>query len=206
MRFGTNLINNSFRQQKGKRQSREIEPVVNAFISIYGPAETFGPGDFFEMIVWQHTLSEFMAGLGQGEGYSKKNPADELLAELTPPGWIKGTEVLLTEDEAFATAIAKREPMDKGNQVLLHKEGDGWRPVGAYIGNMIAIADAFRGHDPKLSTDLILRCAEHRPLPEIRELTVPGYKALARAHFAAVERAIGEGHEVPESVREDYGF
>jgi len=158
------------------------------------------------MIVWQHTLSEFMAGLGQGEGYSKKNPAGELLASLTPPGWVEGTEVLLSEDEAFATAIANREPADKANQVLLHKEGDGWRPVGAYIDNMIAIADEFRGHDPKLSTDLILRCAEHRPLPETRELTIPGFKALARAHFAAVERAMGEGLEVPENVREDYGF
>jgi hypothetical protein len=158
------------------------------------------------MIVWQHTVLEFMAGLGQGEGYAKTNPLSEILGALTPPGWIAGTEVPLEEVADFATAVANRPDADKGNQVLLHKVGDGWEPVGAYIEDKLAIADAFRGHDPKLSVDLILRCAEHRPLPTSREPTIAGYKALVRAHFAAVERAMGAGLDVPANVKEYYGF
>jgi hypothetical protein len=158
------------------------------------------------MIVWQHTQLEFMAGMTQGDGYAKQNPVDDLLAGLTPPGWVEGTEVPIEEAPDFATAVANRPDADKGNQVLLHKVGDGWEVIGAYIENVVAIKDTFRGHDPKLSTDLILRCAEHRPLPTSRELTIPGYKALLRAHFAAVERAFGAGLDVPARVGEDYGF
>jgi hypothetical protein len=158
------------------------------------------------MIVWQHTLSEFMAGQTQGDGYAKSNPVDDLLAALSPPGWIEGTESPLNEDPEFATAVANRAGEEPGNQVLLHREGDQWQPVGAYIDGVVAILDGYRGRDPKLSIDLILRCAQHRALPETRELTVPGYKALLRAHFAAVERALNEGLDVPENVREDYGF
>jgi hypothetical protein len=158
------------------------------------------------MIVWQHTLSEFMAGQGQGDGYAKKNPVDDLLTQLTPPGWVEGTEIPLSEAPEFATAVANRTGAEPAHQVLLHKEGDHWQPIGAYIDNVMGILDSFRGRDPKLSVDLILRCAEHRPLPEMRELTIPGYKALLRAHFAAVERALNEGLDVPANVREDYGF
>lgn len=158
------------------------------------------------MIVWQLTLNEFMAGQGQGEGYAKENPADDLLATLTPPGWIAGTEVPLEDEPEFATAIANRPDGFAGNQVLLHKQGDSFRPLGAYIDAMIAIKDEFRGRDPKLSTDLILRCAEHRSVPSERELTIPGHKALMRAHFAAVERALAAGLEVPQKVLDDYGF
>lgn len=158
------------------------------------------------MIVWQLTLNEFMAGQGQGEGYAKQNPADEILASLPPPGWIAGTEVPLEDDPEFATAIASLPGGLPGNQVLLHKEGDSYRPIGAYIDAKLAIKDAFRGRDPKLSIDLILRCAEHREVPTERELTIPGHKALMRAHFAAVERAMAAGHDVPQKVLDDYGF
>jgi hypothetical protein len=159
------------------------------------------------MIVWQHTLSEFMAGLGQGEGYAKANPIADILAGLTPPGWIAGTEMPIEDAPGFATAVANLPEADKGNQVLLHKTDAGYEAVGAYIGGKLAIADAYRNHDPKLSIDLILRCAEHRPLPTVREdVTIAGYKALVRAHFAAVERAVGAGLDVPKPVLEEYGF
>jgi len=158
------------------------------------------------MIVWQLSLLEFMAGQGQGEGYAKQNPADELIAALEPPGWVAGTEVPLEEEPEFATAVAATANPSPANQVLLHKEGDGYRPIGAYIDAKLAIKDEFRGHDPKLSTDLILRCAEHREVPTERELTIPGFKALTRAHFAAVERAMVAGLDVPQKVLDDYGF
>jgi hypothetical protein len=158
------------------------------------------------MIVWQLSLNEFMAGVGQGEGYAKENPADELIAALTPPGWVAGTEVPLEEDPEFATAVAALPEPSPANQVLLHKEADGYRPIGAYIDAKLAIKDEFRGRDPKLSTDLILRCAEHRPVPTDRELTIPGHKALMRAHFAAVERAMIAELPVPQNVLDDYGF
>jgi hypothetical protein len=158
------------------------------------------------MIVWQLTLLEFMAGQTQGDGYAKTNPVDDLLAALNPPGWVEGTEIPLEEDPDFATAVANQSPVQNGNQVLLHWEGERWQPIGAYIDHVIAISDRFRGRDPKLSTDLILRCAGHRPVPESRELTIPGYKALLRAHFAAVEKALAAGLDVPANVCEDYGF
>lgn len=158
------------------------------------------------MIVWQLTLNEFMAGQGQGEGYAKQNPADEMIAGLAPPGWLAGTEVPLEEAPEFSTAIAALPDASPANLVLLIKDGETYRPIGAYIDAKLAIKDEFRGHDPKLSTDLILRAAEHRPVPTERELTIPGHKALMRAHFAAVERAMGAGHDVPQNVLDDYGF
>ncbi|MGO9132673.1 MAG: hypothetical protein ACLP8A_01305 [Methylovirgula sp.] len=158
------------------------------------------------MIVWQLTLNEFMAGQGQGEGYAKQNPADELIASLAAPGWVAGTEVPLEDDPEFATAVANLPGASPANQVLLHKEGDSYRPVGAYIDAKLAIKDEFRGRDPKLSTDLILRAAEHREVPTERELTIPGHKALMRAHFAAVERAMIAELPVPQNVLDDYGF
>jgi hypothetical protein len=159
------------------------------------------------MIVWQLTLIEFMAGIGQGEGYAKENPASNLLASLIAPGWVEGTEVPLEEAKDYATAIAKLPDEHPKNQVLLHKTDAGWEPVGAYIDASLAILDSHRGHDPKLSTDLILRCAEHREVPEIREdITIPGYKALARAHFTAMERALNAELDVPQKVLDDYGF
>ena len=99
------------------------------------------------MVVWQLTLMEFIAGQGQGEGYAKQNPADDLIAALTPPGWIAGTEIPLEEDPEFATAIANRPDGFAGNQVLLHKEGETYRPIGAYIDAMVAIKDEFRGRE-----------------------------------------------------------
>lgn len=158
------------------------------------------------MIVWQLTLNEFMAGQGQGEGYAKENPADAVIASLAPPGWVAGTEVPVEDAPDFTTAVAALPEPSPAHQVLLHKEGDSYQVVGVYIEAKLAIKDAFRGHDPKLSTDLILRCAEHRDVPTERELTIPGHKALMRAHFAAVERAMIAELPVPQNVLDDYGF
>jgi hypothetical protein len=74
--------------------------------------------------------------------------------------------------------------------------------LGGYIDTVIAIEDGFVGQG--LSAALVLRAYENRELPAERQLTTAGYGALSAAHRVAVERAIRDGANVPESVRRDY--
>ncbi len=150
--------------------------------------------------VWKLTLLEFMGGTTQGEA-DGMNPVDSLLQSLGAPAWI-GSEDTLPGKTDFATATAspRATPAD---QVLLERTNDGWNPIGAYVGETIAIKDEHRGKG--LSTDLILRCSKHRDPPaEARKVTESGYAALAKAYRVAVERAIAEGLDVPHNVQAEH--
>lgn len=155
------------------------------------------------MVPWQLTLLEFMGGKTEGQG-SQMNPFEVLMASTNPPGWILGTESFLPDRDDFATAIANRAGATPADQVLLTRTLDSWKLIGGYIDSILAIDDTFQGLG--LSTELILRACEHRPVPTERLMTVPGYKALAKAHRVAVERAVAAGLDVPTRVRADYNL
>jgi hypothetical protein len=155
------------------------------------------------MIVWKLTLLEFMGGKTEGQGRTM-NPAGALLASLSAPGWILGSEVVLPDSPEFATAIANRPGATAANQVVLIRSAEQWHPIGAYLDTVVAIEDAYQGQG--LSTELILRCSLHRQRPIERQVTVAGYKALAKAHLVSVNRAVANGFDVPNHVRAEYGL
>jgi hypothetical protein len=86
--------------------------------------------------------------------------------------------------------------------MLLQKEGDGWKPVGLYIDDTVVLAELVRRQG--LSTELILRCVPHRDLPQRRDLTKAGCAALTRAYYVGVGKAIAEGREVADHIRQAY--
>ncbi len=155
------------------------------------------------MIVWKLTLLEFMGGRTEGQGHQRIF-LGSLLASLSTPCWIPGSEVILPDRPAFATALANRHGGTAANQVVLMWSADQWHPVGAYIDPVVVIEDAYRGQG--LSTELILRCSEHRQAPKNRDVTVAGYAALAKAHRVSVKRAVANDLDVPDHVRAEYGL
>lgn len=134
-----------------------------------------------------------------------------LLGALQPPGWFETTSVPISKNPCYATAMARPytnsslslRPME--NQVLLALDQHEYSvPVGVYLSEVIAIDPAHQGKG--LSTELILRCCAHRPVPTRRTLTPAGKRALERAHETAVRNAHAAGCHVPAAVRRFYGL
>jgi hypothetical protein len=149
------------------------------------------------LIVHEVPLLRFLGGVIDPAANSV-NPFESLLENFRGREW-RRPEPIPGRPE-YAT-----EPVNEGgtDQVLLMKGKKGeWIVIGWYVGTTIAINDAYRGRD--LSTELILRCSENRPVPERRDLTQAGYDALRRAHRVAIQRAIAAGLTIPLEVQADY--
>jgi hypothetical protein len=152
------------------------------------------------MIVYQMTQAEFLA-------CSDPPVAGTYLGffDLYPQAtWIQGSETVLAINPDYATAPVAQHPVTFSEQLLLVRENNGWRIVGGYIGTNILIEPEAAGKH--LSTELILRCAEHRPPPIRRTLSMAGFGALRRAHETAVRAAVLGDLNVPAKVRADYGL
>jgi hypothetical protein len=156
------------------------------------------------MITYQMTLDEFLACPAGPVG----GPSLEFFDVYPDRTWVKGTEVVLTINPKYATApvVPQGGAVTFANQLLLERitEAPRWQIVGGYIDTNILIVPATRGK--RLSVELILRCAEHRPPPQSRILSYDGERALRSAHEAAVRAAVLAGLDVPDAVRETYGL
>jgi hypothetical protein len=154
------------------------------------------------MIVWKLTKQRFLAGQPQG---SAMNPFDFVIGSLSTPAWFAGMETILASDPSFATAPIRRDAVDFAHQLLLHlRPDDTWEPVGCYMDDSLGLKASVQGRG--LSTELILRCSLHRPVPTVRKMTDEGFGALARAHRIAVQTAVEAGLPVPAEVRSHYGL
>lgn len=154
------------------------------------------------MIVWKLTKQQFLAGQPHG---SAMNPFDIVIGSLSKPAWFQGMEVILASDPSFATAPIQRGRVDFAHQLLLHLLPDGtWEPVGCYMDDSLGLKASVQGRG--LSTELILRCSLHRPVPKARKMTDEGFGALARAHRIAVQTAVDAGLPVAADVRSHYGL
>jgi hypothetical protein len=91
------------------------------------------------------------------------------------------------------------------DQALVRKNDNGeWECIGWYMGDtMMVWADGKKG----LGSELFLRCIAHRnELPVTKMMTGRGEKTMRRAHRIAIERALAEGKDVPQAVRDEYGL
>lgn len=157
------------------------------------------------MIIWQMTLEEFLTPAPKMSS-DVVVPLEMFLTPLESPGWHRGTEVEIKSHPGFATAAVKQPgvPTHLSDQILLQRTGDGWNPVGIYLGEALNVAQGFSGKG--LGTELVLRCVPHRDAPASRTLTPAGRATLKRARRIAVGRAIDEGLSVPSAVRKEYGL
>lgn len=144
-----------------------------------------------------------MCGKTQGDGYGPEYLWGTLRGSLGEPEWIAGTEQPIPEHDGFATAVANRPGANPGDIVLLRKEGAGWIAVGGYVDTILTISSDYCGQG--LSTELVLRACEGRPLPTERNVTIQGYGALAKAHRVGVERAILQGLPAPDALQAGAG-
>src|ERR1700676_904907 len=108
------------------------------------------------MIVYRMTQTEFLACPNGPVGTPYVGFHD-----LYPnANWINGAETPLAVNPDYATAPVRQQPVIFGEQLLLKRQADGtWQIVGGYIGTNVIIESEARGKN--LSTELILRCAEH---------------------------------------------
>jgi hypothetical protein len=152
------------------------------------------------MDVWKLTLREFLAGDVTGP---TNESVEGILSAMPDPKWTPGAEMRLIDYPNYATAPATG---GRGNAdlLLLEETRDGWIPVGCYVFEALIITP--RARRKGLSTELILRCSQHREVPNSRKLSQAGHAALSKAHRIAVERAVKAGLPVPETVRKAHGL
>ena len=89
------------------------------------------------------------------------------------------------------------------DQVLLERDGDGWKCVGHYVDDTIIVFR--RVQNTGLADILFLRCMEHRnKLPITTALNENALRLFKRVRKTEVEKAKGEGCNVPEKVLEEF--
>ena len=89
------------------------------------------------------------------------------------------------------------------DQVLLERDGGGWRCVGHYIDDTIIVFR--RVQNTGLADILFLRCMEHRnKLPITTALNENALRLFKRVRKREVEKAKREGCDVPEKVLEEF--
>jgi hypothetical protein len=90
------------------------------------------------------------------------------------------------------------------DQVLLERDGDGWKCVGHYVDDTIIVFR--RVQNTGLADILFLRCMEHRnKLPITTALNESAFRLFKRAHRSEVEKAMRDHRcNVPEKVLEEF--
>lgn len=140
------------------------------------------------MKLWEFTIAELTDG--KSPNPNAGNPFFEQPFE-------NRSIVPLTDRPKFATAMLKGASM--AHQVLLVREGEGWRCIGHWVDDTITIDPEFEGQG--LALELVLRTVEHRSgLPLSSNFTLGGYNLIKRAHQRSVEAALKCGIDVPQKV------
>jgi hypothetical protein len=112
----------------------------------------------------------------------------------------KVEEIVSMPNYATAPAAGHKGLAD---QVLLERDGDGWKCVGHYVDDTIIVFRRVR--NTGLADILFLRCMEHRnKLPITTALNERALRLFKRVYRSEVEKAKRDGCNVPERVLEGF--
>ena len=146
------------------------------------------------MKLWEYAGEELIGGA--------EITSDVMLAPEIEMPWesdkVEGIISMLN----YATAPATGH---KGlaDQVLLERDGDGWKCVGYYVDDRIIVFR--RVQNTGLADILFLRCMEHRnKVPITAALNESALRLFKRVHKREVEKAMRDGCNVPERVQEEF--
>ena len=134
------------------------------------------------MNLWEHTGEELIGGA--------EITSDVILAPEIEMPWEsdKVERIISMPNYATAPAIGHRGLAD---QVLLERDGDGWKCVGHYVDDTIIVFR--RVQNTGLADILFLRCMEHRnKLPITTALNENALRLFKRVRKREVEKAKGE--------------
>lgn len=146
------------------------------------------------MKLWEYTGEELIGG---AEITSDVISTPEIEAPWESD---KVEEIMSMPNYATAPATGHRGLAD---QVLLERDGDGWKCVGHYVGDCIVVFR--RVQNTGLADILFLRCMEHRhKVPITTALNESALRLFKRVHKREVEKAIRGGCSVPAKVLEEF--
>jgi hypothetical protein len=146
------------------------------------------------MNLWEYTAEELIGGA--------EIRSDMFLAPEIEMPWESGKIERIVSMPIYATAPAKGHN-GLADQVLLERDGDGWKCVGHYIDDTIIVFR--RVQNTGLADVLFLRCMEHRnKLPITTALNESAFRLFKRVHKREVEKAKRDGCNVPEKVLEEF--
>jgi hypothetical protein len=146
------------------------------------------------MKLWQYTREELIGGA--------EITSDVFLAPEIEMPWESDMVEGIISMPNYATAPATGH---KGlaDQVLLERDGDGWKCVGHYVDDTIIVFR--RAQNTGIADILFLRCLEHRSkVPIATGFSESGLRLLKRVHRSEVEKAMRDRCSVPEKVLEEY--
>jgi len=146
------------------------------------------------MKLWEHTGEELIGGA--------EITSDVILAPEIEMPWEsdKVERIISMPNYATAPAIGHKGLAD---QVLLERDGDGWKCVGHYVDDTIIVFR--RVQNTGLADILFLRCMEHRnKLPITTALNECALRLFKRVRREEVEKAMRDGCNVPERVLEEF--
>ncbi len=153
------------------------------------------------MEVWQLTLEGFMAGATLDDA---QPDTGDIFEQMILPIEASGLDLASMDQQQ----VPDHEeygfiPTARGDGILMFNGGDEPEPIGAYIGEALAIREDHQRRG--LSPELILLCCANRALPPAqRQFTRRGCRALQSAHRLAVQRAIDRGDDVPLEIIDFY--
>jgi hypothetical protein len=148
------------------------------------------------MKVWKYTSAQLI-------GRASVRPDAAFAPEFVMP-WESDNIDPIPMMPNYATAPAKGH-RGLADQVLLERDGGGWKCVGHYIQDTIVVFEKVQNLG--LADVLFLRCIEHRSdVPITSAFTESGLTLFKRVHEKEVLRARDAGCLVPAEVLEEYGF
>jgi hypothetical protein len=146
------------------------------------------------MKLWEYTLEELIGG---AEIRSDMTVAPEIAMP-----WESDKIEGIISMPYYATAPATGHN-GLADQVLLERDGDGWKCVGHYVDDTIIVFR--RVQNTGLADILFLRCMEHRNrLPITTALNESALRLFKRVRKREVEKAKGDGCNVPEKVLKEF--
>jgi hypothetical protein len=146
------------------------------------------------MKLWDYTAEELIG--------SEEITSDVTLAPDIEMPWEGDKIERIMSMPNYATAPATGH---KGlaDQVMLERDGDGWKCVGYYVDDTIIVFQ--RVQNTGLADILFLRCMEHRnKLPITAALNESAFRLFKRVHKREVEKAMRDGCNVPKRVLEEF--
>jgi hypothetical protein len=146
------------------------------------------------MKLWEYTLEELIGGA--------EIRSDVTVAPEIAMPWESDKIEGIISMPYYATAPATGH-YGLADQVLLERDGDGWKCVGHYVDDTIIVFR--RVQNTGLAGILFLCCVDHRnKLPITTALNESAFRLFKRVHKREVEKAMRDGCNVPERVVEEF--